>query len=312
MKKIVLNIFLLFIIFIIPIYSQIPDWYTDISSSSKYKQYLTGAARAYSENEALKNAQNRLSETFNVLVESKYMSLYEEASLGINNEYAITNEYNYVEDIIETYSKNNLINLEVLESYYDERSTLYYALVGLHRENTANIIRNMILENEKEVSRSLTSRNNDEIYKYCRAMSVLEIAKKNDELYSQLYVLLGQNYTDDYVEYTRASDVLDKALNMKKQIKFYIASDLNHSLMTKIKASIENLGMSVVPNKEFNHDYIIYVNVRPKSILSKKNEDSRYFRDTCIFELEIFNTEGISVIQRIVFETNNISGETEQ
>ncbi len=295
-----------------PAYSQIPDWYTSQSKNEYNLEYLTGSGQGSSANEALRNAQSRLSETFSVLVESGYMNRYLETSSVFNGD-IITNEHDYTEDNIETYSKNNLINSEVLEIYHDKRKKQHYVLVGLHRENTANIIRNLILDNEKKLLNNFNSIDSDKIRQYCQMMSALETAKENEELASQLPILL-ENYTQNYVSYTHANEISTKAANIKKGIKFYInnGNELNSNLVVKIKSNISSLGMAVVSSKNFNPDYIISVNINLASHNPPKERWEEYHKGVAVLQIEILNTDGIALMQTTEFRIPRLQAKSKE
>ncbi len=242
MKKMILFLFLA--ISTMPIYSQIPEWYTNPDRNSSYNSatYILGIGSGSTSELAEFNAYANLSSYFNLDIYSATLSV-EEEQLAYGE---IDNYYYGASATFTSSSAQNLKNVEVKERYRDSSSGIYYVLVTIHKKDTATMLVNMINKNNSLVKEyySLAAKEKDNLRKYGLIGKAFLVAVQSEKLNELLQYL---DYNKSAITHKASELIRQEAMDLAYSTTFALEINYQNSMFKqKLSRALNDMTMQIV------------------------------------------------------------------
>ena len=157
-------------------------------------------------------------------------------------------------------SEGTLIAVEYGESHQDNVGRLY-AIAYINRQKVANIYRDRIEKNSKEIEQTLQRATKKEtLEKYAQYLKALDIAKKNQTLIQQLEVISPTSASTSQQQDTSISTIRELLRSTAQSLQFSInasitnteetiSTDLNNKLSLAVYELLNSLQFQVVTNR---------------------------------------------------------------
>lgn len=224
-----------------------PQWVIAPKSFYNETEYLTGVGEGSTLEIAKNQAFANLASVFGTTIKQNVRS-----TETLSDVKGKASSDASVEQDIKLASEHNLVNVTIEKTYRDKRAKTYYALAIMNKEDTLNILENMILENLKDVASYVQSASteSDSLKKYYLLDYAVNIAQKNDVYIGQMTHLNINKARAVSIPSNLTSQVLrDEAYNVLSQIKFDVAmSDVGDPLAGTIRKMLGNIGFNVSSN----------------------------------------------------------------
>lgn len=251
-KKIII---LFFIIFNITIYAKTPEWITNPNKIYSRDIYEFGIGEGKEEKEAENNAFSSLAKVFGMSVknDTKAQQRLVKNAQGVEDTAVL-------EDNITVEAQHDLINVRIVERYYDSKRKKYYALAVMNKRETVPLIEKKIKENidiiKNYISKSEAEK--DPLHKYSLVDMAYMVSQKNDSFQQQLMILDSSKKVE--IESAYQSHNLESMRNeIIKNMTFSVEnSELFESVKLVIEQMLSDFGLKV---SKSNPTYIFKENI---------------------------------------------------
>lgn len=242
---------------------KVPLWMTDKNKAYPSSSYYTGVGDDANRDNAELKAVEELASIFGMDVNSssaasKRMTLAEQegkVSTGSNSSLS--------QNILTHVNQENLIGVEIKDSYYDEKHSTWYVLAVIDIEKVAQIYVDMINKNQLEMSLLLkqvaTSEDKYTIDNYARLDFAKDIALVTDGLIKRLSVIKSSAATplrkNEYAVASIQKKMRDYAINIPICIDVDKSIDTDGRIAKSIATALSSSGFNTTSGS--NERYVV-------------------------------------------------------
>lgn len=254
-RKIIILLFVIFFIEKITIYAKNPEWITNPNKIYSRDIYEFGIGEGKEEKEAENNAFSSLAKVFGMSVknDTKAQQRFVKNAQGVEDTAVL-------EDNITVEAQHDLINVRIVERYYDSKRKKYYALAVMNKKETVPLIEKRIKENIDTIKIYLKKSEieKDPLHKYSLVDLAYVVSLKNDSFQQQLMILDSSRKVE--IEDAYRSNSLESMRNdIIQSMTFAVEnSELFSSVQLVIEQMLSDFGLKISKN---NPTYIFKENI---------------------------------------------------
>ena len=173
---------------------KMPDWTTNPGKSYPSSQYYTGVGQNVNKSQAELDAVTQIASIFGQNVQSTTVASSRMTQfIAADNTATNTNDSTISQSTKSKINQENLLGIEVKESYLDEKHNTWYVLAIMDKAKVTDIYNNMISRNAKEIdalrSQVATSKDKYTLDNFVRLDFARELALANDSYIKRLAVI---------------------------------------------------------------------------------------------------------------------------
>ena len=234
--------------------AKIPDWIDNPYGEFSNKDYLVAVCDSDDKETAELLAVEKLASVFgqDYNSESEAESRMRETVISSNEE-LIESDKSFNRKILRSIDQDNLIGIEIAQSYYDKKAKRYYVLAILDRQKAFSIYESIVKNNDSKANAFIQAAKKDfyTLYSYSCLETACNYAKINEKYSSRLEVLdfeKGSGISDSLI---KTSEVVKMQLDVAKNISISIniQNDLDRQIELAFSEVLTDLGFNVSSGK---------------------------------------------------------------
>lgn len=172
-----------------------PNWVTDPTTAYSEEKYFLKVGEGKSKSTALINAINGVGSVFSQGIKNTAFATRRLAQAMKEGQIAAVDTSSFTQDIVKKVSIDNLIGVELKDTWCYEENGTWYALATINKARTASLYDGMIKKNNGVVKKILSVKNNKtQLYTfetYAKFDFAKDIALKNEGYLARLSLLDG-------------------------------------------------------------------------------------------------------------------------